>query len=107
MRRGLVSLGVALGLSLGTAALLLVPSRVHVASSTMPQLVGQTQVQTAPAQTLDCGSVISPGPQWSSEGGTCQAVISGRRSDALAVGVLASLAVTTAAIRLAVPGRRR
>lgn len=106
VRKGLGLLLVGVTLSLGTAALLLVPSRVHVASSPLPTVVGQAQSRPAPAQTLHCGSVMSPGPQWNSEGGTCQGILSGRRSDALAVGLVASLAVIAAAIRLLSPTAR-
>ena len=100
MRRGLGSLVVALGLSLGTAALLLVPSRVHDVSSPPPPVVGQTQPETSPAAlTLNCGSVISPGPQWNSEGGTCEGVLEGRRAEALVVGLLGALAGAWALVR--------
>ena len=100
MRRGFGSLVVALGLSLGTAALLLVPSRVHVLSSPPPQVIGQTQLDTSRAAlTLNCGSVISPGPQWNSEGGTCEGVLEGRHAEALAVGLLAALAIAWALAR--------
>lgn len=74
------------------ALVLLTPSHVRVPRGPLPAVAGQAHGEVAPAQTLDCGSVIWPGPNWSSEGGTCNDSLSERRRLAIPVGLMTALA---------------